>query len=356
MAAGLPLFRRFPGLAERLPHHALLSGPTPVGPLALPGVPDLWVKHDEHSTAAYGGNKPRKLEFLIGDARARGSRRLVTSGGIGTNHGLATAVLAREAGLATTLLLVDQPVTEAVRHQLLLLHASGAKLRSGGSVAGAVRQGILELVASRLAGDRPRLVPTGGSSARGNLGFVSAGLEIAEQVRAGELPEPRQVFVPIGTGGTLAGLAVGFALAGLATRVVGVLVTDILPPSPRRLAHMANSTLRHLRRHAPDAPAFRIGTGDFDRVTDQLGEGYGAPSPAGEEAVALAGELGLTLETTYTGKALAALRDAAQRGILDGPTLFWNTFNGVDVAAALAPLPEPSQLPAAFQRFFDGGR
>jgi len=333
MGAGLPLFRRFPGLAERLPRHPLIEGPTPVAPCPLPGLDDLWVKHDERSNPSYGGNKPRKLEFLIGDALAHGSRRLVTSGGLGTNHGLATALLARDAGLATTLLLVDQPVTDAVRLQLRLLHAAGARLRYGGGILGAAREGAFELARATLAGERPRIVPTGGSSARGNLGFASAGLEIGEQVRADELPEPRRVYVPIGTGGTLAGLAVGLKLAGL-----------------------ANATLRLLRRHAPDVPALRIEPGDFDRVEDQLGAGYGAATPAGREAVALAAERGLTLENTYTGKTLAGLRDAAHRGILDGPTLFWNTYNAIDVAAALAPLPEASALPAPFQRFFGGGR
>ena len=146
------------------------------------------------------------------------------------------------------------------------------------------------------------------------------------------------------------------SIAVLSFFIVGVLVTDILPPSQRRLARLAGATVRLLRRHAPEAPALRIGPGDFDRVTDQLGEGYGAPTPAGREAVAAAAEVGLALENTYTGKALAGLRDAARRGILDGPTLFWNTYNAVDVAAALAPLPEPTALPAPFQRFFDGGR
>jgi D-cysteine desulfhydrase len=360
MPPGLALFRRFPGLAERLPRRPLLTGPTPVSRATGPGgaAPDgveLWIKHDERSTPVYGGNKPRKLEFVIGDALARGARRLVTSGGLGTNHGLATALLGREAGLATTLLLVHQPVTDAVRRQLLLLHAAGARLRYGGGLAGAVREGVLELMRDVWAGERPCIVPTGGSSPRGNLGFVSAGLELAEQVKAGELPEPERVFVPVGTGGTLVGLVVGLRLAGLRTRGVGVLVTDILPPSPARLARQANATVRLLRRHAPECDALRIAPGDFDWVADQVGPGYGAPTPAAREAVAAAAGMGLTLETTYTGKALAALREAADRGILGGPTLFWNTYSAVDVAAALAPLPEPSELPAAFQRFFGGG-
>ena len=94
--------------------------PTPVEVFPLDGVPagGLYVKRDDRSGTSYGGNKPRKLEFIIGAALARGARRLVTSGGLGTNHGLATTILGNEAGLATTLVLVPQPVTDAVRRSL----------------------------------------------------------------------------------------------------------------------------------------------------------------------------------------------------------------------------------------------
>jgi D-cysteine desulfhydrase len=326
-----------------------------VTPFPLDGAAELWIKRDERSSPVYGGNKPRKLEFLIGHALARGSHRLVTSGGLGTNHGLATALLARAAGLATTLLLVDQPVTDEVRKKLLLCLAAGARLRYGGNVAGAAREGVLELVRAMAARERPTIVPTGGSSARGDLGFVSAALELAEQVRAGELPEPRRIYVPVGSGGTLAGLVAGLRLAGLASRVVGVLVTDILPPSPRKLARLAGASIRLLRRHAPEVPRLLFTPADFDCERDQLGPGYGSPTPAANEARDAAAGLGVTLETTYSAKALAGLRADARRGMLAGPTLFWNTYNAVDVEAALAPLPDPSQLPRPFQRFFGGG-
>lgn len=349
--ASLALFRRFPALSGRLPHHPLLAGPTPVRPFPLDGHDDWFVKCDEHSTPIYGGNKPRKLEFLIGHARARGSRTLVTSGGLGTNHGLATTLLAREAGLRTTVLLVDQPVTDGVRRQLLRMHGGGARLRYGGSVAGAVREGVRELTRATFAGERPTLVPTGGSSPRGNLGFVSAALELAEQVKAGDLPEPRQLFVPIGSGGTLAGLVAGLRLAGLGTRVTGVLVTDILPPSPARLARLATATLRLLHRLAPEVRGTRITAEDFEYAGDQVGPGYGAPTEAGDDAIAAAAALGVALDPTYSGKALAGLRDAAGRGILAGPTLFWNTYNGVDLGAH-ARLAEPGELPAPFRKFF----
>lgn len=214
MDASLALFRRHPGLRGRLPHHPLLTGPTPVAPFPLDGATDLWIKRDERSNPVYGGNKPRKLEFLIGHALARGSRRLLTTGGLGTNHGLATTLLAREAGLATTLVLVDQPVTDAVREQLRLYQGAGARLRYGGSVAGAVVQAAAELARATAAGERPLLVPTGGTSSRGNLGFVSAGFEIADQIAARVLPEPRRVFVPIGSGGRSRAWSSGFGWPG----------------------------------------------------------------------------------------------------------------------------------------------
>ena len=324
MDASLALFRRHPGLRGRLPHHPLLAGPTPVAPFPLDGAAAL----------------------------ARRSRRLLTTGGLGTNHGLATTLLAREAGIETTLVLVDQPVTDSVREQLRLYQGAGARLRYGGSVAGAVVKAAAELARSTAAGERPLLIPTGGTSSRGNLGFVSAGYEIADQVAAGLLPEPERVFVPIGSGGTLAGLVVGLRLAGLTTRVVGVLVTDLLPPSPARLARLARATLRRLRRLAPEVPALAISSADFDYVSDQVGRGYGAASPAGDEARAAAAALGVKLDPTYSAKALAGLRAAARDGILAGPTLFWNTYNGVDVREKVR-MADAAELPAPFQKFFD---
>ncbi len=347
------LFRRWPGLAGRVPHRPLLPRPTPVAPVPLVGAPEgvLWVKRDERSCPLYGGNKPRKLEFVLGHALARDARRLVTTGGIGTHHGLATTVLGRDAGLATTLVLVDQPLTDEVRHTLLLLSAWGAELVWGGNVAGTAARVAGVLASSTARGERPYLVATGGSSSRGNAGFVSAALELAEQVKADLLPEPAEAWVPIGTGGTLAGLAAGLRLAGLRTRVVGVLVSDILPPSERSLARAAGATLARLRAAEPAIPEVSLTPGDVTVIRDQLGPGYGAPTAAAEEAVAEASAWDLQLETTYTGKCVAALLERASHGELgEGPVLFWNTYNAIDMeASAPAPL-DPAFLPAPFRR------
>jgi D-cysteine desulfhydrase len=349
------LLRAYPGLRARLPRHPAVCGPTPVEPLRLAGVAEgaLWVKRDERSCALYGGNKPRKLEWIVGHAVARGSRRLVTTGALGTNHGLATAILGRDAGLATTLVLVRQPITPAVVRALRLQAAYGAAQVYGRNVPGAALQALRVLGASALRRERPHLVATGGSSARGSAGFVSAALELAEQVRAGLLPAPQRIFVAVGTGGTLAGLVAGLRLSGLAVRVVGVLVTDILPPSAVRLAAQARATLRFLRRLDPAVPAPEIGAGDFELVRGELGPGYGATTPAAERAVRVAAESGLALETTYTGKCLSALLARAGEASPASPFLFWNTFNAVD-AAARAPLPpERVVLPARLRRLVE---
>jgi len=345
------LFRAHPAARTRIPWRPFLAGPTPVERLRLDaaGAPDLWVKRDDRSCPLYGGNKPRKLEFVIGHALARRARTLVTTGGLGTNHGLATTILGRAAGLRTVLVLLHQPVTPLVRRTLLLHAAYGARHVWGRNVPGSAAQVVRVLAAAALRGERPYLVPTGGSSARGDLGFVAAALELAEQVRAGLLPEPARVFVPIGTGGTLAGLVLGLRLAGLRTRVAGVLVTDILPPSPARLARAARASNALLRRADAAVPDLRIGPGDFDFVRDQLGPGYGASTPAAERAVALAADAGLRLETTYTGKCLSAVLAAAGAGAA-GPVLFWNTYNGIDVAAQAPRVASEADLPPAYRR------
>jgi D-cysteine desulfhydrase len=349
----LPLFRAFPAARERLAWRRFVGTPTPVSALPVDALHGgvLHVKHDERSCPSYGGNKPRKLEFVIGHALSRGARRLVTTGGLGTNHGLATTILGREAGLATTLVLVRQPVTEEVRRTLLLHASYGAEHVFGASIAACAAHVLRVLVRSAARGERPYLVPTGGSSARGDLGFVSAAFELAEQVRAGLLPEPRELFVAVGSGGTLAGLVLGLRLAGLRTRATGVLVTDILPPSPARLLGAARRTLRLLRRADPSVPEIALERDDFPLLRDQLGAGYGAPTPEAEAAVRYAAERGLRLDTTYTGKCLAALRARAARGTLrEGPVLFWNTFNAVDVASRAPRRASEADLPGPIRR------
>jgi len=354
----LALERRFPTLTGRLARIKLTNLPTAVHPLSrvgrAQGIDRLWVKRDDQSGLLYGGNKPRKLEFLLAEAHRRGKRSVMTFGGIGTNHGLATAICAREIGLRAILVLLRQPLTDHVRRCLLLDHAYGAELHYAPSVPRVAATALALLGHGLLRRDVPYIIPTGGTSPLGTLGYVNAACELAEQIETGELPEPDSIFVPLGSGGTVAGLILGLKLAGLRSRVVGVLVTDILPPSAARLARLARGALGRLRRAAPEVPAVPVSNADVTLIPGYVGAGYGAPTPEGQAALELVEALeAIHLETTYTAKCFAALLRLAQQHPYRGQTLlFWNTYSSIDPAAALAALPDFHDLPPAFHRFF----
>ena len=357
-AAPLALERRFPELRGRLPRLALATLPTPVQRLGAlerdVDVAGLWVKRDDLTGVPYGGNKVRKLEWLLADALARGHRSVLTTGALGSNHALATTIYARAVGLRSLLVLIPQPVTAQVRRTLLLDAAYGAELHFAPTVGAAARTVVAVLARGALAGDRPYRIPTGGSSILGTLGYVNAGLELAEQVAAGALPAPAAVVVPLGSGGTTAGLMAGIKLAGLPTRVVGVRVTDILPPTPRQLARLARGALKALARLGARLPSLALGDDDVVVRSDWLGAGYGAVTADGDEArERIAATEGLTVETTYGAKALAGALALAREPPWRGrPLLFWHTYSASDPAAALDRLPDWRALPPDFRRFF----
>jgi D-cysteine desulfhydrase len=318
------LHARFPALT--LGHLALGTGPTPVG--RLDGVEevaglDLWLKDESgYGDGGWGGNKVRKLEWIIPEARRRGVRSLFTVGGIGTHWGLACALYGREHGLHTVLGLVDQPVDDHVRAQLARLEASGATLHRF-RTARRLRLAAPWLIATNVRGGRlPWYLPAGGSNAFGALGYVETALELAAQVADGDLPEPATIVVPVGSGGTAAGLALGLRLAGLRSRVFGVVVNDSFPLDAPVLARLANRTAHLLTAHGADGlPS--IAPGDLDARFDWLGATYGDPTPASTRMVAAAARAGLELEPVYTGKSLAALADLGDR--LPGPVLWLDT-------------------------------
>lgn len=317
------LHGRFPALAETLPHLSLSERPTPVR--ELPGL-GLWVKDDgAFGAGGWGGNKVRKLEWLIPEAKRRGRRSFLTFGGLGTNWGLATALYAGEHGITTALALVDQPLDEHVRAQLARLEASGARIHRTHTKARTVALLPWLLVGNARGGRLPYLLPAGGSTPVGALGYVEAALEIAAQVEDGSLPEPAHVVVPVGTGGTAAGLALGFQLAGLRTRVVGIVVNDQLRLDPPVLARLARRTAALLERRGADLGSIRTDPGMLELTREQIGAGYGHRTEAAARATALAARDRLALDPVYTAKAMAGLLELRERGRLGGPVLFVQT-------------------------------
>jgi D-cysteine desulfhydrase len=328
----LPLHERFPG-TKNLAHVTLGCFPTPVEPVPelarLLGLQSLFVKRDDISGCAYGGNKVRKLEFLLGQALGESRRDVITFGAVGSNHVRATAVYGGQLGLQVHAVLAPQPSTPYLEANLLADRAAGARLHFVDSMSQALRRGAeLRDEITLRDGVEPFVIPFGGTNARGTIGFVSAAIELHGQIEAGALPEPDFVYVPYGSTGTASGLAIGLAAVGLRTCVVGVRVVPAEATSPARTRRVMEEAVSLLRELDAGFPLVKPESVALEVRDGFLGDGYAAATAESLEAVALAEANHIHIETTYTGKALAALVADARAGKLVGKTaLFWNTYN-----------------------------
>jgi D-cysteine desulfhydrase len=353
-AQDCPLFSRFPRLAGRVPRIALNVGPSPVSRLArlsaALGRDDIWLKNDGLFGTVYGGNKPRKLQFVLADALRRGARRVLTTGTIGTNHGLATALYAREFGLKTALLLAYEEPSAGNVATLLRMAGAGARIHYTRSYPLTALVAPYYIARYRLRDRRmPYLLGPGGSNALAALGYVDAAFELAEQVRGGELPEPAWIVVPLGTGSTVAGLLAGLRLAGFDTRVLAISATrapTTWRPAVKRLARVV---AQRIARATGEREAGQVRLNGLRIESGWLGPGFGRESAAGSAAQLMLDDLeGLHLDPVYTAKSMSALIDLSRAGRLAGPVLFWHTYNAI-------PLPEPdataaSRMPASLRR------
>lgn len=339
------LFRRFPTLD--LPWLRIANLPTPVQPFDLADTPDLWIKRDDLSADIYGGNKVRKLEFLLAAARQRGARRLITVGAAGSHHALATTIYGRANGFDVTLVLFPQPLTPHVRDILMLDLAYGAELRYTQRME--TVPAALFVTMLRYRSQRAFVIPPGGSDGTGTLGYVDAALELAEQIESGALPRPATVVVAAGTLGTAAGLALGFAMAGLKTRVQAIRITSRIVTNERVLARLIRDAESLLKRAGANVDVAKDAIGRVDLVHDFIGAGYGKATTAGDVATAAFEAHGIQLDTTYTAKAAAAFTQRIANA--PGPVLFWQTLSRNEPA----PPPEVSvnDLPAPFRAYLN---
>jgi len=303
------------------------------------GVPELWVKKDDECSEVFGGNKPRKLEFMLSDGLKRKKTWVVTRGGIGSNHCAATAVFAKKLGMRCGLFVGPGPevMTEEMRRNMLLCQRSGATmvfLPHGGSRYRVALAAMLRLIVREKAGIPYNIAP-GGSSILGTLGYVNAGMELITQVEQGAMPKPDYVAHASGSSGTLAGLLVAFKILSFSARLIAVKTVSLEGRWARtecvlHLATRAHELLRRVDR-AIGLPNYT--ERDFTFVDGLCGSSYGEPTKDSEEAVQMAGDLeGITLDPVYTGKAMAALKRMAAAGMIDNDrVLFWNTCNGADL-------------------------
>ena len=312
---------------ERFSRIPLGHTPTPLEPLerlsAELGL-RVWVKRDDCTGLALGGNKVRKLEFLLGEALAAGADTVVTVGGVQSNHARQTAAAAARLGLRCELVLprlVDRQNDPYERSgNVLLDRLLGAHVHiveDAQEAAGRIGQ-LLEQAEKN--GRQAAFFPSGGSTATGALGYVRAASEFVDQAQAQGLRSAR-IFVATSTGGTLAGLLTGLADDCEAFSLTGVAVYDDAATTRGRTTELVEQTTAKLG-------VGTNGADQFDIDGRQLGDGYGIPTAAMREALELCARLeGLVLDPVYTGKAMAALVAFArsQEATPEEDLVFWHT-------------------------------
>lgn len=307
-----------------LPRFPLAQLPTPItdatrlrealgGPTACPRI---LIKRDDLTGLGLGGNKARKLEYLIADALAAGAHTVVTTGAVQSNHARMTAAAARMAGLRCVLVLTTREEEPALEGNLLLDYLFGAEVRFVPAedpmlAVGRDEEVVVQVVAEEAAAGRTTyVIPVGGSSAVGSVGYVSGTAELVGQLRDMGVA-PSRLYYASGSRGTQAGLTLGAKLSAAPYQLWGVAVSAGEPEKIERAKKAANDAAALLGVSA------RVDHADL--FTDQgfIGEGYGIPTPAGLEAIELlASTEAILLDPVYTSKGFSALVQHVRAGMI----------------------------------------
>ncbi len=350
-----PLFELFPGLAEHIAHVPLAVLPTPIVKLdtvaSKYGAHALFCKDDgKTNIALFGGNKVRKLEFLLADALRRHATTVVTIGGAGSNHALATAVYAKQLGLKAHLLLTPQLRTNYARRNLLMDYYYGAQIDYF-ETKEARNIEIVNLMTSVLN----YYIPAGGSNEYGALGYVNAALELKQQCEAGVMPYPEYIYIPCGSCGTLAGLLVGSKIAAMPGKIIGVIDdnSEPLEHTREKILLLANNTLAYLRSFGADISDSTVTEKDIE-LRAGVSE-YAEVTADTRDALKIMREYeGIQLDTTYSGKAFAALLHdlATQEHLRQSTVLFWKTYSDGSYTDIVSTV-DYKKLPAGVHQYFE---
>lgn len=362
-----PLFSRYKGLSQALSYVQLGDLPTPI--IHCKGLSDkfkgscVYLKHDgvtgktQDGIRSFGGNKLRKLEYLLADALAHGHNSVMTFGGAGSNHALQTAVGARSLGLRAISVLLPQPNSFIVRRNLLMQQDAHADVYYSGD------RDVLGLLAPVICydykqryGSVPYVIPVGGSCPLGVIGYVQAACELKDQIDAGLLPPPDRLYVTLGSGGTAAGLLLGLKAVGIKTKISFVLDEPEAEPGKMMqkvhrlftetndLLHVLDSTFRK----------YELEQSDYEVYSDQSGEGYGLfTQEVGDAIRCIYEQEHIVLDGTYTGKCAATFLNHLAAGQGKGQTvLFWDTFCGESFESKCCSV-NYKDLPQALHYYFE---
>ncbi|MBA4494484.1 1-aminocyclopropane-1-carboxylate deaminase/D-cysteine desulfhydrase [Paenactinomyces guangxiensis] len=313
-------------MCSSFPRFPILWGETPLQPLhrfaEKLGVASCWIKRDDLTGIAFGGNKLRKLEFLLGRALKEGCDLIITGGSPQSNHARLTAAAANRAGLETWLCFAGKRLGE-IQGNLLLDQLLNARLFLTGQYGsdGLLRAMEEKAEEARNLGRKPYIIPVGGSTSIGDYGYLKAWQELESQRERAEIPPFDEIYVAVGTGGTLAGLLTGHTLSRSPSRIIGVSVWQASEILKSEVAGLSSQLMKTIKQ-GQEVPSSSI------HILDQyIGRKYGVPSEQGNEAIhSLAEAEGLFTDPIYTGKALAGLMDQVRLGKAGKKhILFWHT-------------------------------
>ncbi|MFO7919925.1 MAG: D-cysteine desulfhydrase [Nioella sp.] len=277
---------------------------------------EIWIKRDDCTGMSTGGNKTRKLEFLMAEAVEMGADMVMTQGATQTNHGRQTAAFAAKLGMDCHILLEDRTGYDNANYtgngNVLLDHLHGATTETfpGGTDMVAEMEKTAE--AERAKGKSVYVIPGGGSNPTGALGYVNCALELLGQANDRGLVIDRVVHAT-GSSGTQAGLVAGMAALNAGIPVLGIGTRAPRPKQEQMVYDLACRTAEKL-----GCPGV-VARGDVVANTDYVGEGYGLPTDSGLDAIRMFAELeGILLDPVYSGKGAAGLIDLARKGEFDG--------------------------------------
>ncbi len=303
-------------LLSRFPRLRIGHLPTPLEPMprltAELGGPELWIKRDDCTGLSTGGNKTRKLEFLMAEAEAQGADMVMTQGAIQSNHARQTAAAAAKLGMRCHILLEDRTGSkdEDYNHNgnvlLDLLHGATTERRGPGLDMNAEMEAVADRF--RAQGLRVYTIPGGGSNPTGALGYVNCAFELVGQANDRGLVIDHIVHAT-GSAGTQAGLITGLKAIHAAIPLLGIGVRAPKEKQEENVFNLASATAVKL-----GFPGV-VSRADVVANCDYVGEGYGIPTPGGQEAIAMFAELeGILLDPVYSGKGAAGLIDLIRKG------------------------------------------
>jgi 1-aminocyclopropane-1-carboxylate deaminase/D-cysteine desulfhydrase-like pyridoxal-dependent ACC family enzyme len=363
------LFNNFPALSSSLGFIELAHLPTPILHAESLGqyfhMPNIFIKRDDltgkildNNKPLFGGNKIRKLEFLLGDALLHGAETIITHGCAGSNHAVATAACAHYLDLNTILILKPQTMSEIVERNLKLMHAYRATMLSTPNNEIRSITTISQYIHNKYEhGDFPYVIPTGGSCPIGVLGYINAAFELKDQIAQGIIPEPDFIYASASSssGATISGLLLGAKAAGLHTKIMGIAIepedAHEIKQNIIRLFNEANELL-----HKLDA-SFPLYTLTQDEININLacsGTEYGLVTPEGRDAIKLLkARENIQLDDTYTSKVFDGMIRDIQAGNINknAVVLYWHTFCGLDFSSITDSV-KVSDLPKSFHRYF----